>query len=261
MRVLHSAAGLLEAPRPESDGSVLFSDVTNGGVYRYVDGEVEAVVPARRGIGGLALHADGGLVMTGKDVAYSGPEGVASVLTVDGATGINDLTVGRDGSVYVGVLRHQPAKGEPAGPSEVLRIDPTGVVTEAATGLRWPNGMGFSPDGETLYVCEYSAAQIRAVRGGRSDVFATAPRGECDGLAVDVEGGVWVALGSAGAIARFTPDGALDTTIDVSESFVSSLAFAGSTLYVTTWGELLTADAGVAGLAIPEARIPAVGSH
>ncbi|MGP0100330.1 MAG: SMP-30/gluconolactonase/LRE family protein [Solirubrobacteraceae bacterium] len=54
------------------------------------------------------------------------------------------------------------------------------------------------------------------------------PRGSADGLAVDCDGGVWVALGEGGGVARFLPDGGLDDVVDLPASFVSSLSFGGS---------------------------------
>ncbi|WP_405182046.1 SMP-30/gluconolactonase/LRE family protein [Nocardia sp. NBC_01377] len=256
LRQLYSTEGLLEAPVVESDGSVVFSNVTAGGVYRHRDGDTGGVIERRRGIGGLAAHADGGFVMTGRDLRFADGDRQHTLLSIDGASGFNDLTVGVDGSVYVGVLRHHPQSGEPAVPSEVVRIDPAGVVTVAATDIRWPNGLGFAPDDRTLYVSEYAEGRVIAVREGRTRVFATAPRGECDGLAVDVEGGVWVALGSGSAVARFTADGALDTAIDVPGGFVSSVAFDGDVLYITTAGSLWSTRVGVRGRPIPAARVP-----
>ncbi|PXX71589.1 gluconolactonase [Nocardia tenerifensis] len=251
--------GLLEAPLVEPGGGVVFSNVTGGGVFRYAESRLSTVLESRRGIGGLARHADGGLIVTGRDVSYARGGVHRTILAVDGATGFNDVTVGADGSLYVGVLRHNPQRGEAVVPSEVLRIDPAGVVTTVASNILWPNGLGFAPDGETLYVCEYSARRVLAVRDGRTTLFATAPAGECDGLAVDSDGGVWVALGSASAIARFTADGALDARIDLPGGFVSSLAFEGDALYVTTAGAVLRENVDRIGLPVPEARIPTAG--
>ncbi|MFF2557068.1 SMP-30/gluconolactonase/LRE family protein [Nocardia sp. NPDC058058] len=257
LRVIHEMDGLLEAPRPASDGSILFVNVGAGGVFEFRDGAVGTVLPARRGIGGLAHHADGGLLVTGRDViAYDGKSDPVPVLSVPGSTGYNDVTVDRDGALLVGVLRHRPSRGEPATPSEVLRLDASGAISVVESDLLWPNGIGHSPDGRTIYISEYAAGRVRAVRDGGSDIFATAPRGECDGLAVDVEGGVWVALGSGGGIARFHPDGTLDEIIDVPDAFVSSVAFADTTMVVTTAGALLSGTAGIAGLPIPAARVP-----
>jgi gluconolactonase len=256
VETLWESAGLLEAPRPLHDGSVLFANTTAGGVYRWSEVGVDPVVDRRRGIGGIVVHADGGLLVGGRDLAYAGPAGVRTVLAVGGATGINDLTVGPDGSVLAGVLRHRPQLGETAPPTELLQISPSGATHVLAEDLLWPNGIGFSPDGANLYVSEFAAARVRLLGPHGPSMFAHAPRGECDGLAVDVEGGVWVALGSGGGIARFDAAGALDEVIDLPGRFVSSLAFAATAIYVTTMGALLRIDVGVQGLPVPEATIP-----
>ncbi|MFI6170456.1 SMP-30/gluconolactonase/LRE family protein [Nocardia sp. NPDC051052] len=254
---LYTTTGLLEAPLVGADGSVLFADVTGGGVYRYREQGTETVLAARRGIGGLAWHAGGGVVMTGRDLSYIGTDSVTrQLLTLDGATGFNDLTVAADGALYAGVLRHQPQRGEPAGPSEVIRIGPAGDVSIAAENIRWPNGLGFAPDGQALYVCEYAESRILLIDNGDRHAFATAPSGECDGLAVDAEGGVWVALGTGSTVARFTPDGQLDTTINLPDGFVSSVAFHGTTLLITTAGRLLSHPVGITGTPIPATSIP-----
>lgn len=253
---LWESPGLLEAPRPMRDGSVVFAKTTAGGVFRWSDTGVATVLDRRRGIGGIAVHADGGLLVSGRDLTYVGPAGELTVLAPEGATGINDLTVGPDGSVVLGVLRHQPQRGETAGPTELVQISPSGASRVLATDLLWPNGIGFLPDGTGCYVAEYAAARVRLVSPQGSSIFAQAPRGECDGLAVDIDGGVWVALGSGGGIARFDADGVLIDVIELPGRFVSSLAFAGKTLYVTTIGALLRIDVDVSGLPVPEAKIP-----
>src|SRR5215467_9473794 len=63
--------GLIEGPRVDPAGNLCFSDVTNGGVFRRrPDGAIDVVVPKRRGVGGIALHADGGLVISGKNICH-----------------------------------------------------------------------------------------------------------------------------------------------------------------------------------------------
>lgn len=254
--IVCEAEGLLEAPLVHADGSVLFVDTTGGGVHHWTSTGTETVLGRRRGIGGLASHADGGLLVSGRDLTYADHGETSTILAPDGATGINDIAVAADGSLFAGVLRHRPALGETAPPSELLQIATDGSVRIVADDLLWPNGIGFSPDGASTYVSEYAASQVRILGGDGSEVFAEAPRGECDGLAVDVEGGVWVALGSGGGIARFTQAGELDEIIELPGRFVSSLAFAGTSIYVTTAGALLRLHVGVAGVPVSDATIP-----
>src|SRR5438270_10768127 len=63
--------GLLEGPRVDAGGNLYFSDVPNGGVYRRaLDGTITTAIPKRRGVGGIALHADGGLLVSGRDISH-----------------------------------------------------------------------------------------------------------------------------------------------------------------------------------------------
>ncbi len=95
-----------------------------------------------------------------------------------------------------------------------------------------------------LYHSNYSERHVIAhdVTDGRATrrrIFATLPRGNPDGLAVDEAGCVWVACGSAGGIGRFTPVGVLDAFVPVPAPFVASLCFGGADrrdVFVATMG-------------------------
>src|SRR2546423_782509 len=82
--------GLAEAPTIAIDGSLVFSDVLGGGVYRIGEhDEVTTVVPKRRGVGGIAIHEDRGIVCSGRDSevpALGRPDGRA--LDEQGAIGV-----------------------------------------------------------------------------------------------------------------------------------------------------------------------------
>jgi gluconolactonase len=240
MEALASGYGLVEAPTWAQDGSVYFSDVLGGGVHRWTpDGGVETVLPKRRGIGGMALHVEGGLVVSGRDVAHVREGETRTLLTLEGATGFNDLAADAAGRIYVGALRFMPFGGEDPVPGEIWRIDAPGQATQVLDGILWANGIGFSPDGGTMYVSDYATGQVIAL-GLETDerrVFATTPSGEADGLAVDAEGGVWVALGGGGGVGRYSTGGELESVHAVPAGFVTSLCFGGEDmrdLYVTT---------------------------
>jgi gluconolactonase len=103
--------------------------------------------------------------------------------------------------------------------------------------------------------------------GGGGEEFAAAPRGSADGLAVDAEGGVWVALGEGGGIARFDSAGELSELIEMPAGFVSSLSFGGADMrdvLITTadnllqpelGGTLLRARSEIAGLPVAPVRV------
>jgi len=274
METLAFGYGLAEAPRVDEAGNLYFTDVLDGGVFRRErDGSVTTVVAKRRGCGGLVLHQQGGVVISGRNVVHV-RDGVTRVLLeVEGALGFNDLTTDAQGRVYVGSLRSNAFTSGPRVPGELWRIDGEGHATQLYDGIEFANGVGFSPDGRTLYHSNYSEAYVLAhdlddagnARARR--VFARVPRGNPDGLAVDESGAVWVALGSGAGIARFAADGSLLDIVDVPANFVTSLCFGGvdrRDLYVTTAdnseqpdrrGTIFRSRAHVAGLVAPPATV------
>src|SRR5271169_5552308 len=219
--------GLLEAPRIDDRGTVYFSDTTRGGVYRVAPGgQPETLISkeARKGVGGIALTADGGLVVTGPSVAvwYEGGRTTDILKTYPGklTKTFNDLTVDGQGSIFVGSVNGRETvrpDGIPdTDPGDVYRIDPDGTVTLVwEGGLECSNGMGFSPDGRTLYhvdafakcIYAYEVTSDRTVRNRR--VFARIEDGWPDGMAVDAEGCVWAPALFGGVILRFNSDGTL----------------------------------------------------
>jgi sugar lactone lactonase YvrE len=257
MEALATGYGLLEAPCAD-EGGVYFSDVLGGGVHRWSqDWSVEVVIPKRRGIGGMCLHADGGLVVSGRDVVHVRDRASRTLLDIDGVAGFNDLAPASDGSIYVGALRFMPFKNEDPVPGDIWRIGAEGLAEKVIDSIVWPNGIGLSPDGRTLYVCDYSTGEVIA-HDGDTRVFAESPSGDADGLAVDQEGGVWVATGGGGGIARFSPAGGLEEVLDVPADFVSSLCFGGADgrdLFVTTVGTLFRTRVERAGLPRPRAVV------
>jgi sugar lactone lactonase YvrE len=194
------------------------------------DGVISEILPRRRGVGGIVPHSDGGWVISGRNVIHLLANGEQrEVLSGDEVCGYNDLGAAPDGALLAGVLRFRPFAGEDPRPGQLVRIDANAEIKILSEDVIWPNGIGFSPDGRTIYVSDYARGVVLAVpaEGGASSEFCASPRGSADGLAVDIEGGVWVALGEGGGIARFVRDGELDEVVDVPANFVSSVSFGG----------------------------------
>ena len=274
METLAFGYHLVEAPRVDDAGNLYFTDVVGGGVFRRApDGALTTVVPKRRGCGGLVLHADGGVVVSGRSVVHVRDGETRTLLEVEGVVGFNDLTTDREGRVYVGSLRTGAFDSGPRVAGELWRVDGPGRATEVYGGVDFANGVGFSPDGRTVYHSNYSEGCVLAHdldadgRAGNRRIFARVPSGNPDGLAVDETGAVWVALGSAGGVARFRPDGTLEEVLDVPASFVTSLCFGGldrRDLYVTTAansedparkGTIFRTRSPVPGMIAPVARV------
>jgi sugar lactone lactonase YvrE len=269
--VLERPHGLLEGPRFGAAGQAIYSDVIAGGVWECSPaGTVRELFPRRRGIGGILAHADGGLVISGRSVIHLTAAGEQrELLTGEDVSGFNDLGATPDGALLAGALCFRPFAGEEPCPGQLLRIDEGGAIAVLSEEVLWPNGIGMSSDGSTIYLSDYARAVVLAVpaAGGAAERFASSPRGSVDGLAVDAEGGVWVALGEGAAVARFDADGRLDDITDLPARFVSSLCFGGPDMrdvLITTadndvrpdlGGTLLRARSEVPGLALAPVRV------
>ena len=157
MELLTKGYGLVEGPLWVPDRGLLFSDVHGGGVYTLsTDANVETAFPHRRGIGGMALHERGGVVVGGRNIAFKSFKGGESVVLLDsdpehGNVGFNDLTTDAAGRIYVGSLGSPVFQPGEQRPGNLHLIDLDGTSRIVAEDVLLTNGLGFSPDGATLY--------------------------------------------------------------------------------------------------------------
>jgi gluconolactonase len=258
---------LAEAPTIDVDGSLLFSDVLGGGVHRIdAAGRVTTVVPKRRGVGGIAIHNNGGIVCSGRDLVHVRDGETRIVLHVEGVAGWNDLCTDAAGRVYAGALRFAVFDPEAeVVPGELWRVGLDGDATAVFGDVVHANGVVCSADGSTIFLSDSRRQRIVVFdieRAVRRDIDVSA-LGHPDGMALDEHGAVWVALVSGG-IARLTPDGDVDRRLEPPSAFTTSLCFAGRDLYVTTGGHSEHAELGgcvlrttidVAGAPVAPARI------
>lgn len=237
--------GLLEGPRVDDADNLYFSDVPNGGVYRRSPkGEVTTVVPKRRGVGGIALHADGGVVVSGKNICHV-KDGVTRILFQrDDIPGFNDIFTDSAGRVYVGTLRSDPFKEGARTPGELWRVDGENQVVQMYGGVGLTNGIGFSPGEKIIYHADsagphlivHDVAADGTMRNRRAIAQMTGGTIP-DGLCVDEAGGIWVAVYGGRCAARYTPEGKLDRKIEVPAKAVTSVCFGGKDrrdLYIVT---------------------------
>jgi D-xylonolactonase len=233
---LASGYGLVEGPSVDAEGGLVFSDVLKGGVYRLdPSGAVETLVPKRRGVGGIALHAEGGVVVSGRDLVHVRGGETRTLFTIAGLPGWNDLCTDAAGRVYAGALRFAVFDPEAeALPGECWRIDAPGQGRRLYGGIVHANGIGISPDGRRLYHSDTRAGVVLVHdldadgnASGRREFAMPAP-GHPDGLALDETGAVWVASAGGGRVDRFLPDGRLERSVEVPARLVTSLCFAGS---------------------------------
>jgi gluconolactonase len=282
MEQLATGYGLIEGPVWDPSRGLYFSDVSNGGVHLLDrSGKVTLALPKRRGIGGMALHASGGLVVGGRDIAHvlradGSSKTLLALDAIAGATGFNDLTTDRAGRIYVGSLAFRVFGGDAIKPGHLHMIDLDGTMRTLSDGVLLTNGLGFSPDGRSLYHCDARAGLVRIydVNGDGSvgpwRTFATlGPGGVPDGMKVGSDGSLWVADAHGGRVVVFEANGAQRQTIAVPLPMVTSVCFGGDDLrdlYIVTGsrggpsencGSIFRTRVDVPGLPLHPARVAA----
>lgn len=209
----------------------------HGNVTRTHVGEVAAVIRPRAS-GGALVALGNRFAVTDGDLARLST--VASLRLKPGVR-LNEGGCDPDGRFYCGSM----ATDESPQAGVFYRLDPDGSVRPVLEKVTISNGFDFAPDGLCAYyvdtaqqgidIFDYSAATGLVNRRRWTDIPAAA--GGPDGLCVDADGGVWVALFGGSAVHRYSPSGALDAVIGLPVSQVTACTFGGAgleTLYVTT---------------------------
>jgi sugar lactone lactonase YvrE len=190
-------------------------------------------------VGAVAPRAAGGLVCAVRDgFALLSQDGALSVID-DRLRGrslrMNDGAVDPQGRFWAGSMPSEEAAGRPAG--ALYRLDPDGSASERLSGVGISNGIGWSPDGTRCYYNDSATGRVDefafdagagALRARRT--LARIDGGLPDGLAVDADGCVWVAVWGGGEVRRLTPAGAVDRVVRLPGSHVSTCSFGGADL-------------------------------
>ena len=244
-------------------GLVRFVDIREGRVLsarldgdRLVD---TAEVRVRETVGAIALAEDGGLlVAAARRLATISPEGDLAfgpeLLTEERPMRFNDGGVDPQGRFVVGTL----SLSEPAGIEKLLRVSPDGSVETLREGIQLSNGLGWSPDGATIYHVDTYAKTLSSHSYGAGDfdhdepwvAIVTEFPGYPDGMRVDAEGMLWVAQFSGSCVVRYAPDGREVARVTVDAQQPTCVGFVGDRLVITSAIEHLT----------PEERVPADGA-
>ncbi len=246
--------GLLsEGPRwHEERGELLWVDIIGSTFHRGTLGPDQglgsvATVALDRHIGAVAPAVGGGYVLAaGPGFVFVAEDGSVHELAQPerGRTDVrmNDGACDAQGRFWAGTMAYDETPGAGA----LYRLELDGSCTTVLTGLTIANGIGWSPDGSTMYLAYSGTADVHAFDVDRSTgdlgrrrtfVHVDQGAGVPDGLTVDDEGGVWMALFDGGAVRRYGPDGRLLTTVGLPVARPTSCAFGGpdrGTLFVTT---------------------------
>lgn len=231
----------------------------------------------------LRRRGGGWVIVTKKGLAFWDQVSGASEHIVDPVADnpdlcFNDGAVDRAGNIVAGTMNFR----EHTRPDGCLySLGPDLSLKTLDTGLKVANGIGFSPDGATMYVSEQFAGRIlaydydagaRTVSHKRTFALVAPEKGLPDGITVDAEGFVWNGRWGGGVIARYAPDGRLDREYALPVNVGTCIGFGGSNmdeLYITTaWygmdsgarslsplsGDLFVMKPGVRGIPEPHFR-------
>jgi sugar lactone lactonase YvrE len=196
-------------------------------------------VDARRPVGALASTADGGVVLAvaGGFARLDWDSGTVKMLATVEAdrpqNRMNDGACDSGGRFWAGTmaLDERPQAGA------LYRLDPDGTVHTMLAGVSISNGIDWSPDGRRMYYVDSPTRRIDvfdfdagagAIANRRPFVALPPEAGFPDGLTVDAEGFVWLALWGGAALHRYDPEGARERIVPLPVTHPTSCAFGGA---------------------------------
>jgi len=231
---------LSEGPRwDDATATVTWVDIVQGHVYRgtvhdsVVTGERVLDLPDT--VGAAVPASDGGLLVAAHDrLVHVAPDGSRheSARVVDRSLllRLNDAAVDPAGRLLVGSLALDHREGDAA----LFRLEPDGTTTLLRDGMNLANGIGWSPEGTTLYLNDSVPGTVWAadydVASGepsRWRPLVTDLHGAPDGLAVDTDGRIWVAGWDAARVTCFSPRGEVLDVVHLPVPHVTAVAFVG----------------------------------
>jgi sugar lactone lactonase YvrE len=242
-------AELGEAPVWDAERhALIWVDVDRGLVHRRVQGRVDETLAAGQPVGCAVPRAGGGLALALRDgFALTQPAGgaprlVAPVERERAGARMNGGACDRRGRFWAGTMS---LRGDTRN-AALYRLDADLTVTRVLPCISVSNGIGWSPAGDVLYHVDTPRMRIDlydvdadagTIAGRRAVIPVADELGKPDGLTVDAEGGIWVALWGGAAVQRFWPDGEPAGRVELPVTNVTACCFGDAdlgTLYVTT---------------------------
>ncbi|HEV7809348.1 MAG TPA: SMP-30/gluconolactonase/LRE family protein [Candidatus Limnocylindrales bacterium] len=251
--VVDAHAALAESPVwDERTGKLVWVDLL-GGVVHFTDvgTGADVAVPVGQMVGAVALCEGGGLLIAIEegfamlDAGRAQFEVIAPIIAADPSMRMNDGKVDPAGRFWAASM----AIDESPGAGTLYRLDPDRSATSVLDGLTIPNGLDWSEDRRSMVYVDTATSQVdlftyddaSGMISDRRTLVAIDPRrGFPDGLTLDQDGFVWVALFDGWGVERYSPDGRLDRRINVPAAQCTSVAFGGPNyedLFITTGQE------------------------
>jgi sugar lactone lactonase YvrE len=253
--VLDAHAELGEGPAWEAaNRKLIWVDIKASRVHRFdpATGE-DQTLDVGQHVGAAVPRAAGGLLLALRDgfARFAGGS-VSSIAKVEAERPENRMNDGKcdpRGRFWAGTM----ADDERAGAGTLYRLD-EGGVTPMVTGVTISNGLAWSADERTMYYIDTPTGGVDAfdydadsgsISGRRRVVTLPEGNGTPDGMTLDDDGCLWVALWGGWGVHRYLPDGTLDMVIPLPVKQVTSCAFGGEgadELYITSAAIGLSAE-------------------
>jgi sugar lactone lactonase YvrE len=239
----------------DRSGELLWVDISGRQIHRWSPITGASTSLATEGdVGAVVLCSDGGMIVAVEcelwRVSVAGDWTLLAAVEPKPGVRFNDCRADPRGRLWAGTLHRDREHGQAA----LYRLEPGGELTLVLPERTISNGIGWSPDGNTMYYIDSTTWRLVAYDYdldtgdlGEEIIFAVIDPedGLPDGLTVDAEGGVWVCLFGGAKIRRYGPDGSLDKEIALPLTNPTCPAFGGAdlrTMYITTARHRLTAE-------------------
>ncbi len=234
-------------------GRVAWVDILAGRLHLTARDGATRTIQLPSPVGCLVPRASGGWVAALADGFWAVADDGATTLLADVQGDhpdlrFNDGKCDPQGRFWAGTM----ALDHRAGAGALYRLDPDLSVHRMVDDVAISNGLDWSLDGRTMYYVDTPTRRIDqfdfdpasgAIAGRRPFVAIDPSDGSPDGLTVDAEGGIWLALWDGSRIRRYLPDGTIEREVRLPVSEVTCPAFGGpdlDELYITTAWELLS---------------------
>jgi sugar lactone lactonase YvrE len=246
--VLDAHAILGEGPVWDADRGVLWwVDIEGRRIHRFDPASrADIAIETPSHVGAVALRANGGLIAALADGVYAADfeSGVLAPFTaLDEPSHVrsNESKCDPAGRLLVGSMAYDYS---PIG--SLYSIEPDGSVRRLLADLSIANGMAWSADGGTFYYIDSPTRGVDAfdydlatgsISRKRQHLAFDDPVAKPDGMAIDAEGGLWIAFWDAAEVRRYGPDRQLEVVVHVPATQVTSGIFGGpdlQDLYITT---------------------------
>ena len=231
-------------------GKLYWTDILAGRLFWYEPGSGESQLCYEgRNVGGMTPQADNSLLLfmdKGTVAVWEDGQIVRTIIDTIPAEieqRFNDVTADPEGRVFAGTM---PFDKVDQRSGRLYRLDRDGSYTVVLEEVGIPNGMAFTSDRRSFFFIDsldnvvwkfdYDQKTGR-ISNRRAFIEFDSDKGMADGMTIDAEGNLWIAMAMGWKVVQYGPDANLKRSIELPARFVSSVAFGGpdlSQLFVTT---------------------------